>query len=76
LSTSCGEARRAIEANEAFEARRSKGPKSYADVEAAVEARVRSVQTYPGSQFISREAAQILVDRFYLRCTTLLLAMF
>ncbi len=57
--------RRAIEEEELFLAKTS-SPKVYS-FEEAVAARISSVSTYPGNQFLSREAAVALVSRYDIR---------
>lgn len=57
--------RRAIETetNAALIASQKRPKKQYLTLEAAVDARVKIVTTYPGTQTLSREAATSLVSR-------------
>lgn len=59
--------RKAIDAEALFLQRseKFKSPKLYESLSVAIEARVRTVSTYPGKQFISREAAATLLARCY-----------
>lgn len=41
----------------------SRAQKSYSNLEDAIKARIKSVQSFPGSQYISQEAARALVER-------------
>ena len=51
--------RKAIDTKLSITPRGSKGPKEYASLDAAIEARQRAVTTYPGDQSISYEAAKV-----------------
>ena len=57
--------RRAIDLERKYKIRQlsKSGPKNYATLHDAITARVSSVSTYPGTQFLSVEAASILVAR-------------
>jgi pimeloyl-ACP methyl ester carboxylesterase len=55
--------RNAIEAERSYEAKGPLGPKPYATLRDAVEARMKSVQSYPGSQWLTFEAALAIVSR-------------
>ena len=57
--------RKSIEAEDVTHRKRATftGPKLYKNFEAALAARIKSVSTYPGTQFLSTEAARALVAR-------------
>ena len=57
--------RRAIDLERKYNIRQltKSGPKSYATLQDAITARLSSVATYPGKQFLSVEAASMLVAR-------------
>lgn len=55
--------RRAIDSDRSMRLKGTK-PKLYPDLTSAIDARVNIVKSYPGKQYISREAARALVARY------------
>jgi len=59
-----GHLRKNLRSRELFTRRyKDRKKKAYGSIEAAVEARIKTVESLPGNQFLSREAARIMVQR-------------